>query len=953
MPFLLELAKELVNNHEVPIHDHIVVLPTRRSCLYFQAQISSLFSVPKFLPKVQSIEEFISALSESIVPDQHTLLLGLFRVWNKQEGEAWELEEFMEVAPMILRDFDHIDSSLVKGKELFGQLEAESSIKRWAEELGKVPKTDTPMVQDHFSFWERVKKVYPEYRQMLEGQGQAYKGMEFRKIAEELDTYKKYFEGKQIIIAGFNSLSKAERKIVFQLRDRYRAGLFWDSKREYIDDIDQEAGRYLREYEKIGQLETLGSARFSKKQKIDIYESQGLSAQARMAWQLVSKHFSSVSFEDHEDSNNWLALVLPDEKMLFPLLESMPSKIKDENGREIELTGQLNITMGLNFEDSSLRVLLESLFQILEKNPTSIYFKDLMRILSDPIFSSHPGTSNSIAEIFQKIKKNKVLKIDGSFIKPFDPVGKIRKIFFPELKSDLTFFEEYLRSLFSNWFEKDRKEPGFEINRLFFEKALEVAKKTRLVFEKEKFDFQFKPYSSFFFKALYPYSIPFSGQPLKPLHIMGILETRTLDFENVIILSCNEGIIPRGRFLHSMIPHFLSKVFELPTFEDFDSSSAYSFFRLFNEPASVELIYSMESDEMYRAEPSRFLLQISNLWKSKPEKVLSEFTQEFDLSEISNEMGFSVPKTEDILNRTLSFLVGDGKFSKRARGLSPSTLTQYLYNPLNFFENKILEVQEDENLEMELDPMMVGTLLHAFLEKSLKKFEGGPIDYQKLGMLLKDKGALEKIFEDVLSRKISNYSRTHGYSFIQVEMAGNLVKEYLEKILKAEDKFSIVGLERNLKTKVELETKRAGTVEIILKGQVDRIDKTRNGYRILDYKSGSKRSGEMKAGTWQELLEDGGKAKILQLMIYKYLWIREEANTGKLPLLDSQDSKSEIRVDSGIHFFGGGSELFEFYKVDDEPEEVEAFLSYMEKILSVVIDHMLDPKYDISEEQPF
>lgn len=249
-------------------------------------------------------------------------------------------------------------------------------------------------------------------------------------------------------------------------------------------------------------------------------------------------------------------------------------------------------------------------------------------------------------------------------------------------------------------------------------------------------------------------------------------------------------------------------------------------------------------------------------------------------------------------------------------------------------------MREEERPEVELDPMLMGTIIHGFLELPLKKFNRKTLDHHALEVLLNDKPKLERVFGEVLNRvRVSKYSRSFGYSSIQVQIAKDLARDYLKNLVEDEESFQIYGLEKDLRVSSEIETEKRGRVKVLLKGNLDRIDKLGEGYRIIDYKTGSPKSGELKASGIKDLLVDGGKSKILQLMMYKYLLIKQLDQEGSLPL---EGFREETQIMSGIYYFGGKSSGVQYYAVADEPDDNQEFCVYWESILGLVLDQMLD-----------
>ena len=875
--FLDKTAEYIVENYHNNLDNICFVLPNRRAGLFLKKHLAKRLNKTIWSPSIFSIEDFVVELSGLNIIDPVYLQFELYEVHKEVEGgKAQEFNEFLNWGQVLIYDFNEIDLSLVDPEQIFSYLTDTKAMVLWNP--NGEPLTDFETRYLHF--YNSLKRYYYRLVEKLLEKQKVYQGLAYRKLSEQIEEKIENIPWKKVVFAGFNALTASEEKIIFTLKDFGKADLLWESDRYYLDNKIQEAGTFIRKYKnKIGEnsFNWIGNHFANEEKKITIISVPQNIGQVKTTGKLLEE----IAVKDEELEKT--AVVLNDETLMLPLLNSIPAKIN-----------KFNLTLGLQLKYTPLFRLIEGFF-IMNENTLKfdktgekslrLYYKDIIKILEHPYIKSiieGDGQQNTDDFIIDKIKKS-------------------NKIFFSfeELKSDYFYSEKKLSEDLLNFFEPAGNNPGVAIDKIV--KLFKIMK-ISLISEKSlsteqnsvgsgSLELEYLFYFSRVFRKLknilseYPYlkeintlreifnqivkstTIPFYGEPLHGLQIMGMLETRTLDFENIIMLSVNEDMIPSGKAANSFIPFEIKREFKLPTIKEKNAVFAYHFYRILQRAKNVYLLHNTESGEMGGGDKSRFISQIQyelpkyNSKISIEERVLSLTT----LKE-SYVDSIEIPKTKDILN-TLN--------SQAISGFSPSALNTYRNCSLQFYFKYVAGIKETEEVEETIEATTLGTVVHDVLRELYAPFVNKSVStddiklmHQKVEVLLKN--SFKKYFE---SGEVN-----YGKNLLIVKVSNLFIKNFLKKeetLLNSKANSGNFLIIKNLENEFIsnlIINNNSGEFDIKLRGTIDRVDKINNSIRIIDYKTGKVEQKDLKFKDWDDLQEESKLDKCFQLLFYSYIY---------------------------------------------------------------------------------
>lgn len=1022
-PFLESIAKYLLATYKKDIHKLHVVLPTRRACLHLKYYLSAFAETTLIAPVIRSMEDFVAEVSSLEIADHLYLLFELYHTYKQfDKAENHNLEQFAPLGTVILRDFDMIDRNLADGKKLFEYLADVKRIETWAEGLGESDELRKSL--DHyFEFWKYLKDTYLAFNKKLKQDGKAYSGLSFRWLAENATQLIESKQFEKVIFVGFNQLTIAEETFIRSLLHKGKAEIHWDMDKQYVADNLHEAGRYFRTYLKH-ETEKLTDEVFEpyvikgiaeNPKKIEIIGVNSRVLQTKVVGDLLDKMMQNIGNagkqEAFKQSINHTAVLVSEESLLIPLLYSLPIGTETELQTGISLKEHLNITMGLGIEKTPLFTLLKNFFRLQDNIKTdnngkiAVYYKDLLRILRHP-FIFYSAYKEPLQEFLRTVQKEN--KIFIAFEDLYETVEQTKvcsendksnglKSVVQEnngLKSvvqEENRLKSILQVLFRNW---DKKVPNaiaqfFDVILLldtildkeknllegeYLLKLYQILKRSHTVFGQQADLMTVNTFKQLFFETIKNTSVPFSGEPLAPVHLMGMLETHTLDFENVIILSCNEGVLPKGKLVNSIIPFDIRAMFGLPTHKETDASAAYTFYRLFHRAKNITLIYAEggSDDGMQMKEKSRFITQVQNEWKNLKNIEITERQITLPLP-VRLENAQQIPKTPDIIAKIRKYLEGkieDENNNPTKGGITPSYINTYLQNPLDFFKKKVLNLKDPDEMQEWLEANTFGNLIHGYLEQLIEKNQllGKSLTETDLQRMLKEDGELLQILDKILLQTAGKVVATRGKNMILKRVAQYLLKKFIAMQATQQSLNQIIAVERELKAIIPVEV-NGEILQVKLKGNADRIDIQDQAVRVVDYKTGAFDGHKPSAKCKQDLLEqekydsktkisNKGRDKIVQLMIYRYLLLKE-VNEGTLklpPPFDTLPLQYE-NVKSGFYFFQKLTSDFVEYELKDETNkndtqtaQTEAFMFYVEDFIATVVRDMLDKSKDFTDE---
>jgi CRISPR/Cas system-associated exonuclease Cas4 (RecB family) len=875
--FLDKLANEILNEHGDNISGLCIVFPSRRAGIYFKKYLAEKLRIPIWAPSVYSIEDFVQELSPYIIADKLVLIFELYEVY-KIHGEQESFDRFYPWSEMLLNDFDEADKNLINGEKLFKiikelkQIEEEFQYSAGdLEEFRRFWKTFSDrelndLQKEFIKTWEIIGKVYADFKKRLEQKKICYTGMAYRKLYEDLKAKKIEIKWNKVIFAGFNFLTTSEAGIIKELLKIDKALLYWDTDEYYINDNEQEAGKYLRDnFKNLG----ITSPNWVENNFLDDGEKKTINVtgaplqigQAKALGDALSELCKKHGFKPENS-----AIVLPEENMLLPVLYTIPSEIQT-----------MNVTMGFPFRNTPLYNLIELLGNLHRhkkpgKNEPVFYHRDVIEILMHPYVKySSPAYIYSKVE---EIKKNNIIYLSPKRIAEDSYPAELLTYIFKDVKSlDEVFDYLYkILDMISSRLEVENGN-GTVINKFELEYFFNLYEQLNHIKEASTAytsDMTIDTFWRMVTEVLRSLKIPFTGEPLKGMQIMGMLETRTLDFENVFILSMNEGVIPSGKRYSSFIPYSLRKGFHLPTYEDEDSIPAYYFYRLLQRAKNVYLFYDTEVEAPSAGEMSRFLLQVENeLAKSNKNIKYTHYIAETE-ARSSTGKDIMVSKTPELLQKL-----------KDTEYLTPSNLIDYINCTLQFYLKKIAGIEEEETVEEFFSPATLGNIVHKIIQILYSDYKGNVITTKIIELI---KQRLNTDFDNIT---YSVFRSIEGLKEIKELQGKNLllkgvIKRLINNILEndsSDTPFKLVDTERRVERFIELNIE-GKAIKIKISGRIDRIDERNGVSTIIDYKTGNvqfKEGNKMDSTDYfNSIFSDPEYKENFQAYCYAYLYLNDK-----------------------------------------------------------------------------
>ncbi len=894
-PFLYKLAEHLFNIHGDKLSETAIVFPSRRAGIYFRKYLSELLSKPFWSPSVFSIEDFILEYSSYVIGDDLVLVFELYNVFKKY-GETESFDEFYPWGGMLLRDFDEIDKNLVLPSELFRVMketkDIESVFSLPLEELEHFRSfwktfSDRELnnVQNEFlKIWSMLNTIYTDFKNVLEEQNIAYEGMVIRKLCGDIESGKISFGNlHKIIFAGFNSLSLGEEKLIKKLIKDWKAEIYWDADIYYTDDKFQEAGKFLhKNFDSFKIKEPLwieNNINNSEKKNISIIGTPLNLGQAKA----LGDKLDVLLQKNAITAGDKTAVILPDESLLLPVLYSIPAEVK-----------KMNVTMGFPFRNTPLYNFIDLLknLQLNKKvsaNDCVFYHKDVIGLLMHPYVKF--SDTEYAYDIVNYIKRYSIIYVTGKKILNYktNPSPLIKLLFNPVASTDdiIGYLYNILNSISAKAENSQESYAKFEIE--YFFSLYEQLNRIKDIIAKFHESVGEKVFWHILTESIKNIKIPFTGEPLEGMQVMGLLESRSLDFDNVFILSMNEGIMPKGNTHNSFIPYNLRRAFHLPTYEDSDSISAYYFYRLIQRAKNIFLFYNTETNDVYSGEKSRFLLQLETELKGNENIGLNHYIVQALIDE-SKKHDITINKSPGLIERL-----------KSEKHFSATDIINYVSCSLKFYFKKAAKLEEEEALEEYFSPSTFGKIFHSVMQIIYADYIGRVINEKDIHKL-KDK--LNSDYDAVFSQAIGSIDELKE---TKSEPAGrnllfkNIIKKLCGKVLDNdmnEVPFKLFDTEIPLEKDIDF-TSGSNQFKIKLYGRIDLIDEKDGIKRILDYKTGNyKEEGRsLKEQLINACFNDPKYKETLQAAFYGYLYLSK--NPGEKIELGIYPIK---KLDEGIKF---------------------------------------------------
>ncbi|WP_324678570.1 PD-(D/E)XK nuclease family protein [Hymenobacter sp. GOD-10R] len=911
-PFLTQAARDLVTRFPgSELSDLIVVVPTRRAVVYLKNELSLAAEAGQALwsPRVTAMEDYMVELAGVQVEEPIALQLMLFDILRDIDKKL-DFDQFVGWSGLLLQDFSNLDQNLASPAKMFEYLSQAKALERW--ELTDTPAPASTTAQ-YFRFWDDLEKVYWRLRKRMEHDHLAYPGLAYRLAVNRMQNRLENIDNTiaRHFFLGLGSLSRSEERLIRLLLREGKAEVHFDGDSFYMEgDSPNRAGQHLRRYRRDWELpnENFGGPADLLRglpREVQFVGVANASMQGKVAGQLLAE-------SRLQDPTAKVAVVLPDETLLLPVLHGLPP----------EAVPEYNVTMGLSFQSTPLFNLVDLLFEvhltgIREGSAETGYgvpryhHLAVTKLLMHPFLRRYqqwldkqeqPQNHGLLENICtQIVKRNAVLLPASELLELGHQHPLIEALFRTwDTCDDIIAACYTLIDLLKQAYQDQHSAIEAEYLYLFFT----LVKRLDSVFDCREQRLSVRSFRRFLYEQMARTRLPFSGEPIADVQVMGLLETRALDFDHIIILSCNENVLPAPKRHASLFPYDVLTQFKLPTYADHEAATAHQFWRLLQRARRVDLLHVLPGAEGTRTgERSRFLLQIENdLLPQNPHMILRDLTATVTSHPSPSSLDTRNPRRQEELTGEVitQTPVGDLVLEKDEKmlhalqgvlehGLSPSALNEFLNCSLRFYFNRLARFQEAEEVEEKLGADGFGTVVHEALENMFRPFlkAGLPITAGDIPSLLKQ--APQEVEQALRKEESDRHARTdEGLNFVLGQVAVQLVRRYLESLLAQPGALplKIEALEQILETKVPIQLASGEPLLLRLFGFTDRLDELPDGrLRVVDYKTGlvqpydlklQKRGEDAVAATGRLLTDATSSAdKVRQLWLYRFMLERE------------------------------------------------------------------------------
>lgn len=835
--FLKLVAADLYKHTEGNLAHTAVVFPNKRAGLFFNEYLAQESDSPIWSPAYVSISELFRSLSPWEVGDPVKLVCELYKIFRWETQSTETLDDFYFWGEMLISDFDDADKNRVDTDKLFSNLqdlrnimddytfiddEQEEAIRQFFQNFSIERRT--ALKERFISLWNVLGNIYKGFRESLASQNIAYEGMMYRHVIEHLDVDKLPYE--KYIFVGFNVLNKVEHTLFTQLKDAGKAVFYWDYDEFYMKEnrqaVTHEAGEFIRRNLRDFPSPLSGELfkNLSKPKEVHYIASSTENAQARYLPQWIRNNLTTPEKET--------AVVLCNEALLQPVLHSLPAEVK-----------HVNITMGFPLSQTPVYSFLIALLELhthgFNFKSGRYTFQSVVTLLKHPYTRQLTGQ----AELLEKelTRNNRFYPLPGE-------LGKdefLTRLFTP-LSGNLNLcirLSETLQQVASIYqANTSGTEDTDAFNQLYREslfKAYTTINRFRTLIEEDELTVQSETFRRLLVKVLSTTNIPFHGEPAIGMQVMGVLETRNLDFRHLVLLSVNEGQLPKSGGDSSFIPYNLRKAFGMTTIEHKIAVYAYYFYRLLQRAERITLMYNTSSDGLNRGEWSRFMLQFLIEW---PHPITRQFLEAGQSPQGTSSI--TVEKTPDVMRQMQSLF--DVRANPKAK-FSPSALNYYLDCPLKFYYRYVAGLSAPDEVSAEIDSATFGSIFHYAAEHIYKDLttHGKVINKEALETLLRNEVKLQDYVDTAFKKLFFNVPQNEKPEYNGVQLINSaVIARYLKQLLQNDLRyapFTFIASEMEVDEPIDIQTPK-GVIKSRIGGIIDRMDSKDGTLRIVDYKTG-------------------------------------------------------------------------------------------------------------------
>ncbi len=891
--FLGEVAEKLYSRWGDKISDLTLIFPSRRARLFFLEELAKLTDRPIWQPTIISLDDLITDISQMKRGERLRLITELYKIYSTHHDDTFD--KFYFWGEVLLSDFDMVDKYLVEAEKLFINIEdikeLEADISYMNEEQLKIvsywaslsDSADISLEKRKFlTIWHSLAPIYKEFKARLTSLGLAYSGMMQRRAAERIQSSEFSFDSsKHYAIIGFNALSECEKIIFKAMQSSGVAQFFWDSDNYYTADSRQEAGLFLRDNRiKLRQTEPTSCDNFLQNKQFTAVSTASNALQCKYVTQILT----SLAKEGAIDKDT--AIILTDENLLQPLLHSLP-----------ECCSKVNVTMGYPLRASLAYSFIERLLELqshARRNSSgviSLYHADVRGILTHP-FITHICREES-AKIVKTIEKERLISVDISLLQQSELLSSIFR-YAPTWQEQSKHIQAVIELLLSH---ENSSQSQYNIEFLSYMHTHIVELENSI--NECSIEISMSVYTSLLRKQLQMLRIPFEGEPLEGVQIMGILESRNLDFRNVILLSMSDDNFPGNKLMQpSYIPYSLRLAHQLPTPEQHEGVFAYYFYRVVQRAEKVWMLYCSRADEKSTGEQSRYIRQI-------------EYETGFEIDKIEvgvdvntkSEEPLIVEKRGKVAEQLAAFTA-----EKEPRKLSPTALYRYIACPMRFYLHSLAGIRTNDEMSDDVDAPMFGSILHAAMQHIYTPLLGVERIEEELVKILNNKSIHTAIDRAIEEEYYKGRALNQGEESGDMILVRDIVARYMRTIISYDIKNPPLYI-KELESEVELKITTNNSQEVIITGFSDRIDTLASGkLRVIDYKSGAP---HLEFKSVESLFHGDGRdrlSNIIQTLLYSTMleskygvdivpslyYVRGMNQDGYSPLLVDKSQKSEV-----------------------------------------------------------
>lgn len=835
--FLKLVAADLYKHTEGNLAHTAVVFPNKRAGLFFNEYLAQESESPIWSPAYVSISELFRSLSPWEVGDPVKLVCELYKIFRRETQSTETLDDFYFWGEMLISDFDDADKNKVDTDKLFSNLqdlrnimddytfiddEQEEAIRQFFQNFSIERRT--ALKERFISLWDVLGNIYKGFRESLASQNIAYEGMMYRHVIEHLNVDKLPYE--KYVFVGFNVLNKVEHTLFTQLKDAGKAVFYWDYDEFYMKEnrqaVTHEAGEFIRRNLRDFPSPLSGELfkNLSKPKEVHYIASSTENAQARYLPQWIRNNLTTPEKET--------AVVLCNEALLQPVLHSLSAEVK-----------HVNITMGFPLSQTPVYSFLIALLELhthgFNFKSGRYTFQSVVTLLKHPYTRQLTGQ----AELLEKelTRNNRFYPLPGE-------LGKdefLTRLFTP-LSGNLNLcirLSETLQQVAGIYqANTSGTEDTDAFNQLYREslfKAYTTINRFRTLIEEDELTVQSETFRRLLVKVLSATNIPFHGEPAIGMQVMGVLETRNLDFRHLVLLSVNEGQLPKSGGDSSFIPYNLRKAFGMTTIEHKIAVYAYYFYRLLQRAERITLMYNTSSDGLNRGEWSRFMLQFLIEW---PHPITRQFLEAGQSPQGTSPI--TVEKTPDVMRRMQSLF--DVRANPKAK-FSPSALNYYLDCPLKFYYRYVAGLSAPDEVSAEIDSATFGSIFHYAAEHIYKDLttHGKVINKEALETLLRNEVKLQDYVDTAFKKLFFNVPQNEKPEYNGVQLINSaVIARYLKQLLQNDLRyapFTFIASEMEVDEPIDIQTPK-GVIKSRIGGIIDRMDSKDGTLRIVDYKTG-------------------------------------------------------------------------------------------------------------------